>query len=499
MSDKSGYILEMNHIVKEFPGVKALKDVTLKVRKGTVHGLMGENGAGKSTLMKILQGIYTPTSGTMSFDGKPLELKTIQQALEAGISMIHQEMSPIPDMTVAENIFLGREPKTKWHFVDHKRLNKMTAELLDKLGLKLRPDVLMRELSTANMQMVEIAKAISFNSKLVIMDEPTSSITDKEVENLFRIIRMLKQDGVTIIYITHKMSEVFEITDEISVLRDGELVGGDLTENLDNNKLISMMVGRELTDMFPKTYYEPGEELLRVENFSDGRHFFDVSFTVHAHEMLGFAGLIGAGRSELLEAVFGLRPHTEGKVFIRGKEVQIRNPHDAISNGIGLLTEDRKGSGCFLPLNITDNMIMSNLEMHKKGAFLNFKEVRKRTNEMKDKLDIKTPSMEQLIEYLSGGNQQKVLMGRWLINAPEILIVDEPTRGIDVNAKAEIHKLLGEMTKNGTAVILISSEMPEVLGMSDRIVVMHEGHKAGEVDHEDATQETLMQIAFKEG
>ena len=281
MGSDTGYILEMNHITKEFPGVKALKDVTFKVRKGVVHGLMGENGAGKSTLMKILQGIYTPTSGTMIFDGKPLELKTIYHALEAGISMIHQEMSPIPDMTVAENIFLGREPKNKWGFVDHKQLNEMTACLLGRLRLKLSPTILMRELSVGNMQMVEIAKAISFHSKLIIMDEPTSAIADKEVESLFNIIRMLKEEGVTIIYITHKMSEVFEITDEISVLRDGELVGGDLTADLDNNKLISLMVGRELTEMFPKVYYEPGEELLRVEHFSDGKRFFDVSFCVH--------------------------------------------------------------------------------------------------------------------------------------------------------------------------------------------------------------------------
>lgn len=498
MGSDTGYILEMNHITKEFPGVKALKDVTFKVRKGVVHGLMGENGAGKSTLMKILQGIYTPTSGTMIFDGKPLELKTIYHALEAGISMIHQEMSPIPDMTVAENIFLGREPKNKWGFVDHKQLNEMTARLLGRLRLKLSSTILMRELSVGNMQMVEIAKAISFHSKLIIMDEPTSAIADKEVESLFNIIRMLKEEGVTIIYITHKMSEVFEITDEISVLRDGELVGGDLTADLDNNKLISLMVGRELTEMFPKVYYEPGEELLRVEHFSDGKRFFDVSFCVHEREMLGFTGLIGSGRSELLEAVFGLRPHTEGRVFIRGKEVHIRNPHDAIALGIGLLTEDRKASGCFLPLDITDNMIMSNLELQKKGMFLDFNRIKAHTESMRAKLAVKTPSMEQHIELLSGGNQQKVLMGRWMINAPLILIVDEPTRGIDVNAKAEIHRLLGEMNKNGTAVILVSSEMPEVLGMSDRIVIMHEGRKAGEIGREDATQELLMQIAFGE-
>lgn len=288
------------------------------------------------------------------------------------------------------------------------------------------------------------------------------------------------------------------ITDEISVLRDGEFVGGDLTADLDNNKLISLMVGRELTEMFPKIYYEPGEELLRVEHFSDGKRFFDVSFCVHEREMLGFTGLIGSGRSELLEAVFGLRPHTEGRVFIRGKEVHIRNPHDAIALGIGLLTEDRKASGCFLPLDITDNMIMSNLELQKKGMFLDFNRIKAHTESMRAKLAVKTPSMEQHIELLSGGNQQKVLMGRWMINAPSILIVDEPTRGIDVNAKAEIHRLLGEMNKNGTAVILVSSEMPEVLGMSDRIVIMHEGRKAGEIGREDATQELLMQIAFGE-
>ena len=491
------YIVELEHINKSFPGVKALDDVSFNLKAGEVLALLGENGAGKSTLMKILSGVYTRDSGDIKLFGEKIDELTPKKAQALGVAIIHQELNMCGHLTVAENIFLGRE-RLHSGILNEREMRKEAAKILGNLNIDIDPDTIVGDLPVSKQQMVEIAKAISFHSKLIIMDEPTSAIADKEVESLFNIIRMLKEEGVTIIYITHKMSEVFEITDEISVLRDGEFVGGDLTADLDNNKLISLMVGRELTEMFPKIYYEPGEELLRVEHFSDGKRFFDVSFCVHEREMLGFTGLIGSGRSELLEAVFGLRPHTEGRVFIRGKEVHIRNPHDAIALGIGLLTEDRKASGCFLPLDITDNMIMSNLELQKKGMFLDFNRIKAHTESMRAKLAVKTPSMEQHIELLSGGNQQKVLMGRWMINAPSILIVDEPTRGIDVNAKAEIHRLLGEMNKNGTAVILVSSEMPEVLGMSDRIVIMHEGRKAGEIGREDATQELLMQIAFGE-
>ena len=486
------YILEMKDISKTFPGVKALNDVTLNVRSGTVHGLMGENGAGKSTLMKILQGIYTPTTGEVLFEGQPLKCNSIQDALNRGISMIHQEMSPIPEMSVAENIYLGREPQGKLGFINHRKLHEMAKQLLDDLELSIPVTAKMKTLSMANMQMIEIAKAISFKSKLIIMDEPTSAITEREVDILFSMIDKLKKRGVTIIYITHKMDEVFQITDDITVLCDGRLIGSERSENLNTDKLIRMMVGRELKEMFPKEFAPIGEELLRIENFSDGKRFKNVSFTLHAGEILGFAGLMGAGRSEVLSAVFGIAPHTEGKIFIRGKEVKIRNAEDAIKCKIAFLTEDRKLTGAFLPLTIEDNMLMSNLKTFSTGPFLKVREIRKATTEMRHALNVRTPSMKQRIVNLSGGNQQKALVARWMLNDPDILIVDEPTRGIDVNAKAEIHKLLCKMAKSGKAIILVSSEMPEVIGMSDRIMTMHEGRLTGEINYKDATQEKVM-------
>lgn len=486
----------MNNIVKTFPGVKALDGVNLEVEKGTVHGLMGENGAGKSTLMKILIGIYKKDSGTLEFKGKPLEINSTADALNSGISMIHQELSPVPEMTVAENIFLGREPG-RYGMVDEKQLYKQTDELLAELEIKLDSHEKMKNLTTAYMQMVEIAKAISYDSDLVIMDEPTSAITDKEVAQLFKMIRKLKEKDVAIIYITHKMDEVFEITDACTVLRDGQYIGSDLSENLTDDKLITMMVGREVNQIFPKIDVESfGDVILEVKNLSDGKTFKNVSFKLRKNEILGFAGLMGAGRSEVMETIFGYREMTEGEIWLNGEKIDINSPKDAIEFGIGFLTEDRKRTGCFLPLSVADNIIMSDLKNYDSGiGLVDEKKVKAACEEQRRILRIKTPSIEQIINNLSGGNQQKVLIARWLLMNPDILIIDEPTRGIDVGAKSEIHKIMSELAGKGKAIIMVSSELPEVLGMSDRVMVMHEGHITGELAREEATQERIMEFA----
>ena len=489
-------VLRMTDIVKTFPGVKALDGVHLEVKRGKVHGLMGENGAGKSTLMKILIGIFKQDSGSMEFKGKPLQIDSTADALNAGISMIHQELSPIPEMTIAENIFLGREPG-RFGMVDEKQLYKQTDELLQELDIKLDSHVYMKDLTTAYIQMVEIAKAISYDSDLVIMDEPTSAITDKEVAQLFRMIRKLKDKGVAVIYITHKMDEVFEITDACTVLRDGQYIGSELSENLTSDKLITMMVGREVNQIFPKIEAESfGDVILEVKNLSDGKHFKDVNFTLRKGEILGFAGLMGAGRSEIMETIFGIRDKAEGEVFVNGEKVTINTPKDAINHKIGFLTEDRKRSGCFLPLSVADNIIMSDLGTYGNSVGLvDEKRVSNNCEDQRGKLRIKTPSIHQIINNLSGGNQQKVLVSRWLLMDPDILIIDEPTRGIDVGAKSEIHKIMSELACQGKAIIMVSSELPEVLGMSDRIMVMHEGHITGELSRDEATQERIMEFA----
>jgi inositol transport system ATP-binding protein len=490
------YILEMEHITKEFPGVKALDDVHLKIRKGTVHALMGENGAGKSTLMKIIIGMYTPDKGRIIFDGEELKLTTIHDSLAKGISMIHQELSPIPEMTVAENIYLGREPTFgKFGFVDRKKLEKMTRDLLTSLEITIEPNMKMRELSIANTQMIEIAKAISFNSKLVIMDEPTSAITEKEVAQLFKMIRSLKKKNVGIIYITHKMSELYEIADEISVFRDGKYIGSDIAKNLNRDDLIKMMVGRELTQLFHKPETKMGEVALSVENLTAKDHFQDISFEVRKGEILGIAGLMGSGRTEVLETIFGLRTLEQGEIYIHSKKVQIKNPQDAVKNNLGFLTEDRKLSGLFMPLPVRDNMITVHINNYVSKGFLNSRKINTDCMIQKEQLLIKTPNIDEAVGNLSGGNQQKVLLARWLLKNPDILFLDEPTRGIDVGAKSEFYDLIFELANQGKAIIVVSSEMVEILGLCDRIVVMHEGRLAGELSREEATQEKIMHFA----
>jgi inositol transport system ATP-binding protein len=488
-------ILRMANISKSFPGVKALDNVQLTVRKGTVHALMGENGAGKSTLMKILNGIYTLDSGQITFQGQPVTIDNTHASLNLGISMIHQELSPVPHMTVAENIFLGREPLGKFGLIDKRKMNAEARALLNRLDIDINPVKYMKDLSVANMQMVEIAKAISYEASLIIMDEPTSAITEREVAHLFTLIRSLKEKGVAIIYITHKMDEVFKIADEITVFRDGNYIATVAASETTRDKLIAMMVGRELTAMFPKEEAPIGEVVLSVRHLNYGDIVRDVSFDLRRGEILGFAGLMGAGRTEVMETIFGIYKADSGEIIINGNPRHVNSPADAINNGLALLTEDRKLTGIMGVLPVRDNMIIASLSNYQKGLFLDQRLIRKICNEEKGRLDIKTPSMDQLTKLLSGGNQQKVLVSRWLLTTPDILILDEPTRGIDVGAKAEIHKLMCKLAQAGKAIIMISSELPEILGMSDRVVVMHEGQVGGIFDRKDATQEVIMQAA----
>ena len=492
------YVLETRDIKKVFPGVVALDGISLKFRPGSVHSLMGENGAGKSTLMKILSGMYKATEGTMLYKGAEKEFSGPVASIRQGIAMIHQELSPVPHRSVMEDIWLGREPLISMTpLVDHKKMYDDSKKLLDDLELTIDPREQMAKLTVAKMQMVEIAKAVSYNSEVVIMDEPTSSLTKKEVEHLFKIIRRLKEQGKAIIYISHKMDEIFAISDEISVLRDGRYVGSYKASDLNTDKLIALMVGRELNDLFPKVDCPISDVKLKVENLTSPGAFQNISFDVRKGEIVGFAGLVGAGRTEVMEALFGMRHKTSGSVCIDGKPVSIRTPEEAIKQRMALLTEDRRLSGIFPMLDIKDNMVMAVIDKYRNrfGKFLNHKQIRSDCDDYKAKISVKTPSLEQKIMNLSGGNQQKVLVARWLLTDPDILILDEPTRGIDVGAKAEIHTLITNLAAKGKAIILVSSELPEVLGMSDRIVVMCEGKMTGIVDRKDATQEVIMKYA----
>ncbi len=497
--EQNDYLLEIRKVSKSFPGVKALKSVDLRVRKGTVHALMGENGAGKSTLMKILIGIHTPDEGEVFFKGKQVHFRSTQDALDMGISMIHQELNPVPYMTVAENIFLGREPRRFSNLlIDFPKMNDNAKKLLSELEIKIDPKSNMVDLSVGQTQMIEIAKAISYNSDLIIMDEPTSAITESEVAHLFRIINKLRDNGVAIIFITHKMDEVFKITDDISVFRDGEFIGECFTKDINKETLIQMMVGREINQLFPKQPADIGEVVLSVDKLTQRGVFHDVSFELRKGEILGFAGLIGSGRTEVLECLFGVTQKTSGSVTLNGEPITIRSPRDAIDNGISLLTEDRKLSGLYLILSVLDNIAMANMKEYEKVGLLDKSAIRKDGFHSKELLKIKTPTLEQLIVNLSGGNQQKVLVARWLLINPDILILDEPTRGIDVGAKSEIHRLMSGLAQQGKSIIMVSSELPEVLGMSDRIIVMHEGKKSGELSRAEATQEKILHLATGE-
>ncbi|VEJ57389.1 sugar ABC transporter ATP-binding protein [Arachnia propionica] len=488
-------ILRMQNIRKTFPGVVALDNVNLDVRSGTVHSLMGENGAGKSTLMKCLIGMYTPDEGTVELAGDIVRFKDTKDGLEHGISMIHQELSPVPEMMVAENIWLGREPRGRLGLLSPSAMLRKTRELFDEWKIDIDPRARMKDLTVSKQQMVEIAKAISYDAKIIIMDEPTSAIPEREVAHLHGMIKRLTDFGVAIIYITHKMDEVFRISDDITVFRDGKHVGSYPAKELDRDKLIKLMVGRELTDLFPKEEAEIGEVVLSVKGLNRGAVVKDVSFELRRGEILGLAGLMGAGRTEVLETIFGIEKADSGEVVLNGKTLRIKQPSDAIRAGMALLTEDRKLNGIMGVLSVRDNITAAALPRYSPHGVLHIGEMRKDSEDQREKLRIKTPSLNQLIKNLSGGNQQKALISRWLLTVPDVLMIDEPTRGIDVGAKSEIHRLMSMLAQQGKAIIMVSSELPEVLGMSDRILVMHEGRISGELSREEANQESVMHLA----
>jgi methyl-galactoside transport system ATP-binding protein len=494
----SDYVLEMIGVVKEFPGVLALDKVDFRVKPGTVHALVGENGAGKSTLMKCLFGIYRMNEGSIVLKGRECHFNSAADAMDSGVSMIHQELSNVPERSVAQNIWLGREPVNTLRLVDHKKMIADTRTLLEGLNFSFNPGAAMKSLSISQQQGCEIAKAVSYNASVVVMDEPTSSLTDNEVSHLFTIIRDLRSKGVAIIYISHKMEEIFRIADEVTVMRDGRIIGTYPVGGLDGDKLISLMVGRDTTHRFPPVESTIGDVCLEVKNFTaaNPRSFRDVSFELRKGEILGIGGLVGAQRTELVEAIFGIRGVSSGEVRINGKPLKKLTPRQAISSGIALVTEDRRNTGIFPLLSVTSNTAMASLQNFKNSVgLLDHKKILEITKRQNQQLRTKTPSMGTRVEDLSGGNQQKVILSRWLITLPDILIMDEPTRGIDVGAKFEIYTIMCELVKQGKAIIMVSSEMPELIGMSHRILVLCAGKLTGNLKKEEATQEAIMRCA----
>ena len=487
------YVLEMKGITKTFPGVTALDNVNLSVKHGSVHALVGENGAGKSTLMKILNGVYQANEGEIWLDGEKLTLGSVTDAQEKGISIIFQEFNLINTLSIAENIFIGRFNGKKT--IDWKQIRSKAQDLLKSLGFDFDVDMIVGKLSTAEKQLVEIAKALSYNAKIIVMDEPTSSLTKKEIEAFFPIIQRLKESGITVIYISHKLEEIFHICDVVSIMRDGKIVGESDVKDITREKIIELMVGRSLDMEYPARTAKPGEAVLEVKNLSRGNRLSDISFTLHKGEILGIAGLVGAGRTELAEAIFGADPATGGDIILHGKKVTIRSTRDGKMNSIGLVTEDRKETGLVLDMTIAKNITITKLDAVTNGIVISNQKEADVAKEYVEKLNIKTPSITQTLNNLSGGNQQKVVLAKWLFSDADILILDEPTRGIDVGAKFEIYCLMNTLTEQGKAVIMISSELPEVLGMSDRILVMHNGTIKGELPGK-STAEQVMQLAI---
>lgn len=496
-------LLKMSGMSKSFPGVKALQSVDLEIYEGECLALMGENGAGKSTLMKVLSGVYAPDEGTIEINGRPVTFTNPHQAQQLGVSIIYQEFNLFPNMTVEENVFVGREPSAKG-FVQWSSLRQATLQLLQQLGVQLDPSTTVRELSVAQQQMVEIAKALSYNARIVVMDEPTSALTDTEVSALFEIIRGLKQAGLGIIFISHRIEEVLKICDRVTVLRDGQNAGELSRAEASPERIVQLMVGRHLADLFQKEgAVTAGKPMLEVRGLSrtgtkrDATAIVlnDVSFTVHAGEIVGLAGLVGSGRTELARAIFGADPFLSGQILVDGSSVTIKNPADAIRRGIGLVPEDRKQQALVLQLAVRENIILAKLNDLTRAGFVRREQERSLVQQFIDTLQIRTPSMEQKVVNLSGGNQQKVVLAKWLALEPKILLVDEPTRGVDVGAKAEVHHLLNRLAQRGVAILMISSELPEIIGMSDRVLVMRQGTIAGELTREEATQERIMAMA----
>lgn len=492
-------LLEMRNICKSFPGVKALDNVSLTVRPGTVHALMGENGAGKSTLMKCLFGIYSKDSGTITLEGKEVNFKSSKEAMENGVAMVHQELNQALTRTVTDNLWLGRYPKVGGIVVSEGTMRKRTKEIFDQLEVHVDPKAIMSTMPVSQRQMVEIAKAVSYDAKVIVFDEPTSSLTETEVEHLFRIINMLRDKGCGIIYISHKMEEILRISDEVTIMRDGQYVATKPAKDLTMEEIIRLMVGRELTNRFPPKENVPGETILEVEHLS-GKYtrLKEASFQLRAGEILGIAGLDGSGRTEVLENLFGSMTKASGTIRLHGKEIKNRNPRESIKNGFALLTEERRATGIFGIRDILDNTVISNLKSYLMGGIcLSDKKMRQDTDWAIRAMRIKTPSQKTQIRSLSGGNQQKVIIGRWLLTKPEVLLLDEPTRGIDVGAKYEIYELIINLAKEGKGVIMVSSEMPELLGVCDRILVVSGGQLAGEVDAKTTSQEEILTLAAK--
>ena len=497
-NDKQEFVLKMKNISKVFPGVQALKDVSLSLRPGTVHALMGENGAGKSTLMKCLFGIYKCDGGEVIMNGENVDFQGTLDAINHGIAMIHQELHPEPHMSVMENVWLGRFP-TKGLVVDFAKMARDTDELLRKLKVDISAKDIVKTLSVSQIQSIEIVKAVSYNARVIIMDEPTSSLTREETDRLFEIINDLRSEGAAIIYISHKMDEIKRISDEISIMRDGEMVGTWGVDELSNDMIISKMVGRDLSNRFPpRKHVVEKEVLMKIDGYSSihDRSFQNVSFELHKGEILGIGGLVGAQRTELIEAIFGLRAIKSGSIEIDGKQVSIKDPSDAMKNKIALLTEDRKNSGLFPVLSVAENVyIASYRKLAKFLGYIDATQCNKIAKSSIKQLEVKTPSLRTPINFLSGGNQQKVLIARWLETEPDILLLDEPTRGIDVGAKYEIYKIMENLAEQGKSIIFISSEMPELIGMADRVIVMCEGRETGELTGDEITEEKIMKFA----
>lgn len=489
-------ILQVKNISKVFPGVKALTDVSADFYPGEVHTLVGENGAGKSTLIKIISGVYVPTEGQVILDGKVMDFHNPGQALHASISVIHQELSIANDLTVAENIFLGVEPRKKNGLLDRKKMNKDAQEVLDFMQVELKATALARDLNAAKQQMVEIAKVISKKSKVVIMDEPTSSLSEHEIDALFKQVRILKEQNVAIIYITHRLKELTLICERVTILRDGCKTNTMMVADTSESEIVANMIGREIGDYYNKHEHKRGREMIRVEELTKKGVFENISFTAYAGEILGFSGLVGSGRTEVMEAIFGATHLEGGKIFLEGQEVKINSPKDAIAHHIGLVTEDRRRTGLMLNAKIKENIALPSLAYHhKKVGFLDDKWEKEASETYVKKLRIKAPNIHTILNTLSGGNQQKVILAKWLIANSNTLILDEPTRGIDVNAKSEFYALMNEFVEAGGCIIMVSSEMPEVLGVSDRIVIMREGHISGILSREEANEQSVIMLA----
>jgi len=491
-------LLQINQVCKSFPGVKALDNVSLSVKAGTIHSLMGENGAGKSTLMKCLFGIYTTDSGEYILDGKNVLFSNPKQAMESGVSMVHQELNQVHTRSVMENIWLGRFPGLPPVYVSHKKMYQKTQDIFDELKIPINPKAIISSLSVSQRQMVEIAKAVSHHSKVIVLDEPTSSLTDVEVEHLFRIINNLKNQGCAIIYISHRMNEILRISDDVSVMRDGKMVSTQPASSLTTEKIITMMVGRELSKVFPPKNNVPGDVILKVEGLTAQYcKLKDVSFELRKGEILGVAGLMGAGRTELLEGIFGLNTIKSGRIIKNNKEIKTGRPESAIKHGFAMLTEERRATGIFGVLSVCENITFANLKKYKRLMYISNKQMSIDADWAIKTLRIKTPNQRTLIRSLSGGNQQKAIFGRWMLTDPDILLLDEPTRGIDVGAKYEIYQLMIDIAKQGDSIIMVSSELEELLGICDRIMVMSGGFKTGEVDPHTTTQEEIMTLAAK--